>query len=55
MERKRGFEIAKGRKGQNIKLASRLTHYRIEVKSESDMQKDEIVYTTKDEEELQGE
>lgn len=50
------LSLAIGRKGQNIKLASRLTHYRIEVKSESDMQKDEIVYTTKDEEEeLQGE
>ena len=50
------LSLAIGRKGQNIKLASRLTHYRIEVKSESDMQKDEIVYTTKDDEEVeQGE
>ena len=50
------LSLAIGRKGQNVKLASRLTHYKIEVKSESDMQKDEIVYTTKDdEEEVQGE
>ena len=29
------LSLAIGRKGQNVKLASRLTHYRIEVKSES--------------------
>lgn len=49
------LSLAIGRKGQNVKLASRLTHYKIEVKSESDMQKDEIVYTTRNDEEEQGE
>lgn len=49
------LSLAIGRKGQNVKLASRLTHYKIEVKSESDMQKDEVVYTTRNDEEEQGE
>ena len=31
------LSLAIGRKGQNVKLASRLTHYRIEVKSESQL------------------
>ena len=31
------LSLAIGRKGQNVKLASRLTHYKIEVKSESAM------------------
>lgn len=31
------LSLAIGRKGQNVKLASRLTHYRIEVKSESSL------------------
>ena len=30
------FSLAIGKKGQNVKLASRLTHYKIEVKKESD-------------------
>ncbi|MDY5058110.1 MAG: transcription termination factor NusA [Bacilli bacterium] len=42
------LSLAIGRKGQNVKLASRLTHYKIEVKSESAMLEDEVVYTTKD-------
>ena len=42
------LSLAIGRKGQNVKLASRLTHYKIEVKSESTMLEDEVVYTTKD-------
>lgn len=45
------LSLAIGRKGQNVKLASRLTHYKIEVKSESAMLEDEIVYTTKDDSE----
>ena len=45
------FSLAIGRKGQNVKLASRLTHYKIEVKSESAMLEDEVVYTTKDDSE----
>lgn len=32
------LSLAIGRKGQNVKLASRLTHYRIEVKSESQLE-----------------
>ena len=31
------LSLAIGRKGQNVKLASRLTHYKIEVKSEEAM------------------
>lgn len=45
------LSLAIGRKGQNVKLASRLTHYKIEVKSESAMLEDEVVYTTKDDSE----
>ena len=45
------LSLAIGRKGQNVKLASRLTHYKIEVKSESTMLEDEVVYTTKDDSE----
>ncbi|MGM9881354.1 MAG: transcription termination factor NusA [Bacilli bacterium] len=35
------LSLAIGRKGQNVKLASRLTHYKIEVKSESAMNEEE--------------
>lgn len=35
------LSLAIGRKGQNVKLASRLTHYKIEVKSESTMNEEE--------------
>lgn len=37
------LSLAIGRKGQNIKLASRLTKYKIEVKSEKDYEEEPIV------------
>ena len=36
------LSLAIGRKGQNVKLASRLTHYKIEVKSESAVQEESV-------------
>ena len=36
------LSLAIGRKGQNVKLASRLTHYKIEVKSESAIQEESV-------------
>jgi len=36
------LSLAIGRKGQNVKLASRLTHYKIEVKSESSVNQEEL-------------
>ncbi len=36
------LSLAIGRKGQNVKLASRLTHYKIEVKSESAVQEETV-------------
>lgn len=36
------LSLAIGRKGQNVKLASRLTHYKIEVKSESAVQEEPV-------------
>lgn len=36
------LSLAIGRKGQNVKLASRLTHYKIEVKSESAAQEEPV-------------
>ena len=36
------LSLAIGRKGQNVKLASRLTHYKIEVKSESAVQEEQV-------------
>lgn len=37
------LSLAIGKKGQNVKLASKLTHYKIEVKSESAISKEELV------------
>lgn len=37
------LSLAIGKKGQNVKLASRLTHYKIEVKNENDYQNDSEV------------
>ena len=33
----KNLSLAIGKKGQNVKLASRLTHYKIEVKSEDSL------------------
>ena len=33
---KENFTLAIGKKGQNARLASKFTHYRIDIKSESD-------------------
>lgn len=38
----KNLSLAIGKKGQNVKLASRLTHYKIEVKSESSMNTEEV-------------
>lgn len=44
------LSLAIGRKGQNVKLASRLTHYRIEVKSESSLAESSMTSEETDEE-----
>lgn len=38
------FSLAIGKKGQNARLASRLTHYRIDIKSEEEAAKNGIVF-----------